>query len=694
MSNTKNVMKIIISWMLVILFTAIIYLTLPYGPILREKIYKSFPPKIIETYPLKHKSFQIKESWGVLYSAEGEHGVGIYDISKPDSVIEMSRVTSHDTAFSFIEARKIIYLADGKAGVNIIDVTQPSVPKELNRIKLSGKAFDVIMSEHYLLVASGEGGLLIFDISDKENPVLIFSLSSGCSCQKISQHGNLAIIGTDRAGIYFVDLSDIANPKVVQTIAMPAAVTAMLVQENFVYVACLNHGIKIIDISDLSSPKEIGFYATASRVHQMSYRNGYLFAANDDVGLVLINVNKPEQPRLQRIFTTGDPITHIYSRYYYAYLTDTSPNAYFVDIDTGRNVVVYFVAFVLFLIFVIMIVYFIRSRRHRTMYNYLSLGIIAVVYGYFLHGMLEIPIEAIHFLEYGFLSVLVYFAFKNHLADALIFFVSSALITMIGIGDEFFQWLLPNRSWDFRDVGFNALSGGLVQLAIWHGIAPLLIKNKISKKSIRLLSRYLIAVALAFAILLSLTPQNNNRLANRFPFLKFLKNPESITEYGYKIFHDDIGGFFSRLEESKLLQFDRDQARSVAEILNKHHRTSYKDFLEMYASGNAPFIHEMRVHIFRRDRYFQDRQLWVAYKENLILEKFFSNSLEGSLYKWRGDEMQRCREQLGDQVNDFYVSPVSENVITSFSLQMVWIIFLVFAGLMLGLEFFIIAHLH
>jgi len=224
-------------------------------------------------------------------------------------------------------------------------------------------------------------------------------------------------------------------------------------------------------------------------------------------------------------------------------------------------------------------------------------------------------------------------------------------------------------------------------LAIWFGITPGFIKNKVSRKSIVMLKRYLIAVALVFAILFSLTPQLNNKLASSFSFFKFLANPEPITEYGYKVFHPDIGGFFSRYEESKLLQYDQDHGKEAARVLNSHYRTSYKKFLEMYAPGNAPFIHEMRVHIFRRDRYFQDRRLFVAYKENLILENFFANSLKLSTYKWQGDEQQQCLEQLGDQKDEFYVSPVSGNVITSFNLLIVWIRFLVFTIIVLGIAY-------
>ena len=97
-------------------YTAIVYLTLPYGPIIREKIYKSFPPKILETYPIKYPSSQIKEKRGFLFSAEGKQGLGIYDISRPDTMNEVSRVIAGDSVSNFYESRKIFYLVDGAEG--------------------------------------------------------------------------------------------------------------------------------------------------------------------------------------------------------------------------------------------------------------------------------------------------------------------------------------------------------------------------------------------------------------------------------------------------------------------------------------------------------------------------------------------------------------------------------------------------
>jgi len=682
MHGTRSTIKKMMLWSLVLVYTAIVYLTLPYGPIIREKIYKSFPPKILESYPLKYQSTQIKEKEKILFSAEGKFGLGIYQLSGHDTINERSRVTAHDAISGFVESRNILYLIDGNAGITIIDAHDPSSPKTLSYIPFEDIVYDVAVKDQYLIAAVGREGLAIIDVSEKETPNVITSVTIPGACKKVVLHGDIMIAASDSAVLHFFDSADMSAPQFVNSMRLPAIVTSLIVEENLLYLACADYGITIVDIADLHPCQEIGTLRLTTTIPRMRYRNGYLLAAGSEAGLMLIDVNKPQQPNIQRVFPTGSAVTDLYQRFYFAYIADNSPKVYYVDIDAGRNVVVYFVTVFLIIVFIASAIYLIRTHQRHHLLNYLALIIIAAIYGYFLRGMIEIPIEAIHFLEYGFLGILVFIALKQHIENALVFFIGACLITLIGTGDEFIQWLLPNRNWDFRDIGFNALSGGLVQLGIWLGIAPQSVKQKITLRSIQVLRRFLIGTALVFALLLSMTPQFNNKLAQQFSFLKFLDNPTPLSEYGYKVFHPEIGGFFSRFEESQLLEYDQKQGQKVADILNEHYRTSYALFINKFTPGNAPFIHEMRVHIFRRDRYYHDRRMFVAYKENLILEHFFGNSLKGSLYKWNDDQMQQCRQQPGDKINEFYVSPVSENIITSFRVRTVWILFFLFSSIL------------
>lgn len=66
--------------------------------------------------------------------------------------------------------------------------------------------------------------------------------------------------------------------------------------------------------------------------------------------------------------------------------------------------------------------------------------------------LIPLPIERIHFIEYGVLGWLSYWAFGK---KAIIYVIT------VGIIDELIQGALPNRFFDMRDIMMNIVGGGL-----------------------------------------------------------------------------------------------------------------------------------------------------------------------------------------------------------------------------------------
>ena len=88
--------------------------------------------------------------------------------------------------------------------------------------------------------------------------------------------------------------------------------------------------------------------------------------------------------------------------------------------------------------------------------------------GLFFYAMtrLERAIEQIHFIEYGLLSYFLYRFFKHFLKSPWDFIGSVAGAFGIGVVDELFQGLLPNRFCDPRDLLINFWSAGLGMLVV------------------------------------------------------------------------------------------------------------------------------------------------------------------------------------------------------------------------------------
>ncbi len=101
-------------------------------------------------------------------------------------------------------------------------------------------------------------------------------------------------------------------------------------------------------------------------------------------------------------------------------------------------------------------------RRPGRLEIWVAVGVIAV-YATVLMRMQVGPEERTHLFEYGLVAVLIYQALAERVRNGRrvpIPAVLTVVVTaLLGWLDEGIQWLLPNRVYDIRDVGFNALAG-------------------------------------------------------------------------------------------------------------------------------------------------------------------------------------------------------------------------------------------
>ncbi|MCK4881526.1 MAG: VanZ family protein [Candidatus Omnitrophica bacterium] len=103
---------------------------------------------------------------------------------------------------------------------------------------------------------------------------------------------------------------------------------------------------------------------------------------------------------------------------------------------------------------------FVKTKRIRRRLTYALLFLVIAVYSL---GMtwLSIPEERLHFVEYGVLAFLIYRALILDLRAGQSFLAAFAITSLIGLGDEGIQYLLPNRYYQFKDVCLNSASAAL-----------------------------------------------------------------------------------------------------------------------------------------------------------------------------------------------------------------------------------------
>jgi hypothetical protein len=289
-------------------------------------------------------------------------------------------------------------------------------------------------------------------------------------------------------------------------------------------------------------------------------------------------------------------------------------------------------------------------------------------------GLRTNPEEALHFVQYGVLSALLFRAAGQRRADASAYLLAAAVGITAGIVDELIQWIVPRRYFDFRDIGINAIGVVLIQVAIAFGLRPDWIARRISPGGAAFALR-VAAGGLALLLFCSVnTPQVKAWYASYYPGAERID--EVTAEYGYAYHDPEIGHFNSRLAPDELARQDRERAEEVGAILATYPtERHYRHFLHRYPVYSDPLLVEARVHLFRRDRYaalairhaadpvVMTGHSVIAHRENQILERYFPHVLHASGMRWN-DEFRATAAALSEGTAPDYRSAVSSALIT------------------------------
>jgi len=346
----------------------------------------------------------------------------------------------------------------------------------------------------------------------------------------------------------------------------------------------------------------------------------------------------------------------------------------------GRGAFIYVVVAAIIIALVVSVIQ-VHKRQNTALANYLWLFSVAAVFFGYTIKLSEAPEETTHFIQYGLLGIFVFRALTHRLNDLSIYFSASLICGIIGIIDETIQWITPHRVWSLRDIWINFFASALILVGIAKGLNPQIIQKSISQANARLVCRICIVAVVLLCLSLINTPARIVWYSERFPFLTFLKKNNSVmVEYGYLYNDSDIGIFRSRLSPIELKQKDREQSKAAAAILDRFQDTAtYQEFLKRYSPLTDSFLHEARVHLFGRDIHYsmttkcenkQDkcaRSFTIAFRENQILEKYFSKTLHQSTYAWSSEKSDWARNRRYLLQDAIYDSKVSSSLITHLS---------------------------
>jgi hypothetical protein len=311
------------------------------------------------------------------------------------------------------------------------------------------------------------------------------------------------------------------------------------------------------------------------------------------------------------------------------------------------------------------------ARRQR-----IVLGVLAAIFAWGTWHLRANAEEAMHLPQYGVLSLLLYRAYSRRYGDRAVYACAALLGAFLGIFDEIIQWAVPRRMFGFNDIIVNALSVLLIQAGLAAGLATHCGAVPAGLRSARAAWRLAALVVLLLLGCFSNTPHVWRPLYSSWPNL-FVFN-EAMVEYGHRIEDPEVGWFKSRFTAEQLRDTDTARAEEAGEILRRMgHDDDYEVFLSQYSPMRDPFLHEMRVRLFRRDRYlnlaarahpFDPEKhaefISISFTEQRLLENWYPHSLRAAGVDWPADlrasaAAASSRERQG--------SPVSRELLTRFT---------------------------
>ena len=246
----------------------------------------------------------------------------------------------------------------------------------------------------------------------------------------------------------------------------------------------------------------------------------------------------------------------------------------------------------------IVLVLAIRRIRDRRLLRYalLMVGLGASV-AYILGTGLTFT-EAFHFAEYGVLALLFYRAWRPS-ADWTLFALPLVAGVIAGSLDEFFQWFIPIRAGEARDVLINVVATACGLLAAVAIDPPASVRLTLDRASRRHVLAWSASALVVFALFFQ------------------------TVHVGHAVIDPEIGSFRSRYTAGELAAAARDRAerwRDRPPVAQR--RLGREDH----------YLTEALWHVQRRNQAWDAGDAAAAWRENQILETFYAPALDTATY--------------------------------------------------------------
>jgi hypothetical protein len=244
------------------------------------------------------------------------------------------------------------------------------------------------------------------------------------------------------------------------------------------------------------------------------------------------------------------------------------------------------------------LLYALTRIRHRHALRYgLLASAVALGAGYVVVNALG-PTETFHFVEYGVLGLLFYRTWRS-LDDVSLLVLPVVVGTITGTLDEWFQWFIPMRAGEARDIVLNVVASVCGLLFVVSVDPPQRLDLRLHRRSRMQVGLWSLACAAVFAGF-------------------FL-----TVHVGYEVVDPEIGSFRSRYSAEALANAAQDRAARWRATPPR---------VQRWLGREDQYLTEALWHVSRRNEAWDGGDAAAAWRENRILEKFYAPVLDSPTY--------------------------------------------------------------
>jgi len=232
----------------------------------------------------------------LMFVADGENGLLVYDVSDPENPVLISSYDTDGEALSVFIIGDYAFVADGSNGLVILNISDIENITFAGHYNSPGVAYHVYVVGNYAYLADGAVGMLVLNISNMQNIQFVRSYNTQGTAVYITVINNYACIADMEGGFYVIDIQNVFNLQLAGYFDTQGDVYNFQIVGDYVYVVDGDGGLIILDISDLGDIQVVGTFDTPGEVVSIYISGGYLFLLDDPNGLFILDISDPSDP--------------------------------------------------------------------------------------------------------------------------------------------------------------------------------------------------------------------------------------------------------------------------------------------------------------------------------------------------------------------------------------------------------------